>query len=97
VAHLPKPIRVDRRQWVCMRNDDVLPKAEIRYVRRTPMDGGPTIEQYRVVTWALDSEDRRLIGYYESLEEANRAVLYDVPDPESIVRGQAAFGMYAKR
>lgn len=94
---LPKPIRVERRMWVCMRNDPVLPKGEIRLVRVTPMAGGPTEEKYRAVTWALDSVDRRLIGYYDSLEEANRAVRYDVPDPDSVVTGQAAFGMYAAR
>jgi hypothetical protein len=94
VSGLPKPIRVERRLWVCMRNDAVLPKAEIRLVRRTPMDGGPTIEQYRVILWNLEPELRKLVGYYWSLEEANAAVLFDVPDPESIVRGQDAFGMY---
>jgi hypothetical protein len=94
VSGLPKPIRIERRLWVCMRNDPVLPKAEIRLVRRTPMDGGPTIEQYRVITWSLEPELRKLVGYYWSLQEANAAVRFDVPDPESIVRGQDAFGQY---
>ncbi|PSL37004.1 hypothetical protein CLV49_0607 [Labedella gwakjiensis] len=94
MSGLPKPIRVERRMWVCMRNDPVLPKAEIRLVRRTPMDGGPTIEQYRVITWSIVPEERRLIGYYWTLHEANAAVLYDVTVPDTVVQGQDAFGAY---
>lgn len=91
---LPKPIRVSRVEWVCMRNDPVIPKAVIRLVVVTPPSGGDQVQAYRVVTWAEESRDRKLVGYYESLQDANSVVLFDVPDPESIVKGLDAFGMY---
>jgi hypothetical protein len=77
-----------------MRNDPVFPKAMIRLVVVTPPNGGDQVQKYRVVSWALDSIDRKLLGYFDELHLANQSVLYDVPDPESIVKGQAAFGMY---
>lgn len=73
----PKPIRYDRDTWVCVRNDAVLPKAIIRRVTLTNQATGATAERYRVVTWALESSERQLIGYYESLGAANEAVLFD--------------------
>jgi len=91
---LPKPIRISRVEWVCMRNDPCIPKAIIRLVTLTPPNGGDQVQAYRVVTWALDSKDRRFVGYFRELREANHAVLYDVPDPDSVVKGQDAFGMY---
>lgn len=91
---LPKPIRISRVEWVCMRNDPVIPKAIIRLVTLTPPNGGDQVQKYRTVTWELDQVDRKLIGYFDSLQDANSVVLYDVPDPDSIVKGQDAFGMY---
>lgn len=75
---LPKPIRYDRDTWLCMRNDPTLPKAIIRRVMLTENATGRKVEAYRVVTWAVESADRELVGYYRDLSEANRAVLYDV-------------------
>jgi hypothetical protein len=96
----PKPIRISRTEWVCMRNDPVLPKAVIRLVsvreRRGGADG-PPVDRYRVVTWALDSTDRLLVGYFATLAAANAAVRYDIPDPATVVTGSAAFGMYGRR
>lgn len=96
---LPKPIRISRVEWVCMRNDPVLPKAVIRLVTVRPRigerEGGPC-ERYRVVTWAPDSADRMLVGYFDSLGEANAAVKFDIPDPATVVTGHAAFGMYGR-
>jgi len=91
---LPKPIRISRDEWVCVRNDPCVPKAIIRLVTLTPPNGGDQVRKYRLVTWELEPSDRKLIGYYDELHHANGAVLYDVPDPESIVKGQDAFGMY---
>ena len=91
---MPKPIRISHDEWVCMRNDLVLPKAIIRRVTLTPPNGCDQVQKFRVVTWELEQADRKLIGYYDELHVANNQVLYDVPDPESIVKGQAAFGMY---
>lgn len=96
----PKPIRISRVEWVCMRNDPVLPKAVIRLVTvRERRDGveGPPLDRYRVVTWAPDSADRLLVGYFDTLQAANAAVRYDIPDPTSVVTGHAAFGMYGQR
>jgi hypothetical protein len=95
----PKPIRISRVEWVCMRNDPVLPKAVIRLVTVRERHGGsegPPCERYRVVTWAPDSADRLLVGYFASLAEANAAVRYDIPDPATVVTGHAAFGMYGR-
>ncbi len=95
----PKPIRISRVEWVCMRNDPVLPKAVIRLVTVRPRRGdeeGPPCERYRVVTWAPDSHDRLLIGYFATLGEANAAVRYDIPNPTTVVSGHAAFGMYGR-
>jgi hypothetical protein len=94
VSGVPKPIRISRVEWVCMRNDPVLPKAIIRLVKLTPPNGGDEVLKYRVVAWALESQDRKLLGYFDDLGQANASVLYDVPDPDSIVKGQDAFGMY---
>lgn len=95
----PRPIRISRVEWVCMRNDPVLPKAVIRLVtvreRRGDVEG-PACERYRVVTWAPDSADRLLVGYFASLAEADAAVRYDIPDPATVVTGHAAFGMYGR-
>lgn len=91
---LPKPIRISRVEWVCMRNDPCIPKAIIRLVTLTPPDGGDQIQKYRAVTWELDQADRRLIGYFDSLHGANSAVLYDVADNDAVVTGQDAFGRY---
>jgi hypothetical protein len=95
----PKPIRISRVEWVCMRNDPVLPKAVIRLVTVRPrVNGleGPPCERYRVVTWAPDSADRLLVGYFDSLQAANAAVRYDIPSPATVVTGHAAFGMYGR-
>lgn len=70
---LPTPIRYDIDTWLVVRNDPAIPKAIIRrFVHR---DTGR--DYYRVVTWDLDPEKRKLIGRYKSLDEANAAVLYD--------------------
>jgi hypothetical protein len=76
---LPKPIRYDRNTWVCMRNDPILPKAIIRRVTLRNTATGMTADRFRVVTWSLDPGDRTLVGYYETLTEANAAVLYTRP------------------
>ncbi len=70
---LPKPIRYDVDTWLVMRTDPVLPTAIVRRftLKETRRDF------YRVVTWDLDPEKRKLIGRYKSLDEANGAVLFD--------------------
>lgn len=63
-----------------MRNSPVLPKAIIRRVTVIDQRNGHQLEKFRVVTWSLEHEERKLLGYYEDLAAANGAVLYDVID-----------------
>jgi hypothetical protein len=71
------PIRIAEAEWVVMRESTSEPVAIIRVVRM-----GPRNETfYRVVTWAPTSEGRRLVGYYPTLAEADRAVLFS---PKSV-------------
>jgi hypothetical protein len=72
----PRPIRYDSETWIVMRSDPVLPAAVILRLRNP--DGR---EFFVTVKWDLDPAARRLIGRFESLEDADRAVLYDVPRP----------------
>jgi hypothetical protein len=68
-------IRIGEAEWVVMREAKDEPRAVIRAVTL-----GPLSEVYfRVVTWAPTSEGRTLIGYFESLEMADRAVLFAPP------------------
>ncbi|MDJ0336609.1 hypothetical protein QMG83_15375 [Salinibacterium sp. G-O1] len=69
------PIRFGEDEWFLMRDSNREPAAIIRKLRM-----GPRSETYyRVVTWALQSADRNLVGYFATLEEADRSVLF-VPD-----------------
>lgn len=66
------PIRVGEGEWVLMRESKSEPRAVVRVVQM-----GPRNETfYRVVTWAPTSEARTLVGYYATLAEADRAVLF---------------------
>lgn len=66
------PIRVGELEWVIMRESKSEPVAIVRVVKM-----GPRNETfYRVVTWAPTSEARSLVGYYVTLAEADRAVLF---------------------
>jgi len=66
------PIRIGELEWVLMRESKSEPAAVVRLVRM-----GPRNETfYRVVTWAPASEGRTLVGYYATLAEADRAVLF---------------------
>ena len=67
------PIRVGELEWVLMRESKSEPRAIVRVVKM-----GPRNETfYRVVTWAPTSEGRTLVGYYTTLAEADRAVLFN--------------------
>ena len=72
----PRPIRYDTETWIVMRSDPVLPAAIIFRLRNP--DGR---EFFIAVRWDLEAAGRRLIGRFESLEDADHAVLYDVPRP----------------
>jgi hypothetical protein len=59
-------------EWIIMRESKSEPVAVVRIVRMGPRN----VSFYRVVTWAPTSEGRTLVGYYVTLAEADRAVLF---------------------
>lgn len=69
-------IQIETGQWVVMRNDKWRPKAVIRRVGWH--DGS---EQFMLMTWHSTPAERKLVGIYESLEAANRAVPWRNPKP----------------
>jgi hypothetical protein len=72
----PRPIRYDQDTWLVMRNDPVLPAAIIIRLR------GPDRQEFFItVRWDLDSENRRMLGRYPSLQDADSAVLYENSAP----------------
>lgn len=71
------PIRIADGEWMLMRGSKREPAAIIRALRM-----GPRAELfYRVVTWAPTSAGRVLVGYFATLEEADRSVLFDNAAP----------------
>lgn len=71
------PIRISVDEWIVMRKNPRFPAALIKRFRWH--DGR---DYYRCVTFALASEDRRLIGRFWTLEAANDAVRYEPPRPQ---------------
>jgi len=73
------PIRIGENEWVIMRDSKMHPAGVIRMLKM-----GPRHETfYRVVTWAPTSADRRLVGYYPTLEAADRSILFTPLNPKS--------------
>ena len=73
------PICVAENEWVIMRNSQREPVGVIRALRM-----GPRNELfYRVVTWALTSQGRALVGYYPTLAEADRSILFSKSAPKT--------------
>lgn len=72
-----------------MRDDKRVPVAVIRCPRL-----GPRKESYyRVVTWAAESADRELVGYFTTLAEADRVVLFTPKNPQMPRRPNRGQGM----
>jgi hypothetical protein len=72
------PIYIAENEWIIMRNSQREPVGLIRALRM-----GPRNELfYRVVTWAPTSEGRTLVGYYPTLDEADRSILFVNPSPK---------------
>lgn len=69
------PIRISQDEWIVMRDSPRFPAALIS--RQHTQEGH---EYFRVVTFALKSEERKLIGRRWTLEEANDLVLYSGAD-----------------
>lgn len=57
-----------------MRYDEAVPAAIIRKVHVTTNNG--CADKYRAVTFALESAGREVIGYFDSLEDADAPVLW---------------------
>lgn len=72
------PIQISRDEWIVMRDDKRIPVAVIRRLRL-----GPRQETFfRVVTWAEESAERELVGYFPTLAEADRMVLFKPKNPQ---------------
>ena len=71
-----RPIRYDHDTWLVMRTDPVLPAAVILRLRNP--DGR---NFFVAVSWDLDPDERRMVGRFANLEEADGAVLYSHPNP----------------
>lgn len=65
-------------QWVVVRESLEHPKALIQAV--TARD---QTQRYLLFTWHLDPSRRRLHGMYDTIDEANREVLWNNVMPES--------------
>jgi hypothetical protein len=78
----PHPIRYDRDTWLVMRDDNVLPKAVIQRFRDRR-----GVDKYLLVQWDLDPAKRRLMVVCDSLEKADRLVLYDNSVPGGYWQG----------
>ncbi|MET0352411.1 hypothetical protein HOW07_01180 [Plantibacter sp. MCCC 1A11337] len=63
------PIRIGEAEWIVMRDVPDRPAGLVKYFAPS---GAPAY--FRCVTWAPRSEDRRLIGRFATLAEAERAV-----------------------
>jgi hypothetical protein len=72
---MPRPlIRISPVEWLVMRYDEAVPAAVIRKVHLTA--NGQCADKYRAVTFALESTERKLIGYFDNLDDADDAVLW---------------------
>jgi len=63
------PIRIGEAEWIVMREATDRPAGVVKYFAPS---GAPAY--FRCVTWAPRSEDRRLIGRFTTLAEAEQAV-----------------------
>lgn len=71
------PIRISEDEWIIMRDSTMEPAGVVRTVTL-----GPRRERfYRVVTWAPGSEGRALVGYFTTLAEADRSILFTPANP----------------
>lgn len=69
-------VKISDVEWVVLRDDPRHPAALIRELPARTQD------RYRIVRWAPLSEDRRLFGYFRSLEQADMAVTFMGGEPD---------------
>lgn len=73
VYPMPGPIMFDNKTWIVMRAHPTLPSGIIAHVEVINPRGNK-VWKYRAVRWAADSKDRALIGYYDTLDQADAAI-----------------------
>jgi hypothetical protein len=81
-----RPIRISAEEWIIMRDEPTQPKALVRRVSVTERESGQRVAKLRVVTWAIDPAERKLVGYFDTMTEVDRAVPWAPPpraDPYS--------------
>jgi len=71
------PIRLSDDEWILMRDSQSEPAAIVRRLSMGPRNQ----TYYRVVRWAPASKDRQLVGYFQTLAQADRSVLFTPPNP----------------
>lgn len=81
----PAPIQIDTDTWIIMREHPTHPKAVVHRVTDT---GGEA--RFLLMVWHAVPAKRRMHGIYGSLEEADRAVLWD--NSEALKRARDTVG-----
>ncbi len=68
------PIRIGEGEWIIMRDSEREPVGIIKIVRIRHR--GEERSFFRVVTWAERSEQRELVGYFRTLDEADASIRF---------------------
>jgi hypothetical protein len=66
-------IMLDNRTWIVMRTHPSMPAGIIAHVEVTTPEGHK-VWKYRAVRWAPEPSARTLIGYYDTVDQADTAV-----------------------
>jgi hypothetical protein len=86
-------IILDLHTWIVMRLHPSLPAGIIRHLEVTDRHTGARVWRYRAVRWAMNPDDRTLIGYYDDIEQADRAIPSTRPIIETS-RTDKSFAVY---
>ena len=73
------PIRTGPSEWIIMRDSRTEP---VGVIRRLLFNRQVV---FRVVTWAETSESRQLVGYFPSLEMADRSIKFRPPSSTRVL------------
>ena len=80
------PIQYDTDTWLIMRDHPTRPKAVIRRVTDRTQ-----VEKYLLMTWDPDPAKWRLHNLYETLEQADKVVLWDNSAAVNSMRGSPGY------
>lgn len=69
------PIQIGEDEWIIMRTERSRPAALVKRFAGQGNPDRPARSYFRCVTWAERSADRRLIGRFRTLDEADAAVV----------------------